>query len=67
MSTACGRPQGGSGLCGRMWTEGGSQNSDFFGYHKWIALNYLVDQYIVVIVIKLSSVDLVVILMSHDS
>ena len=28
LDTACGRSQGGSGLCGRMWTEGG-QKPDF--------------------------------------
>jgi len=30
MSTACGRPQGGSGPCGRIWTGGGGQKTDFF-------------------------------------
>jgi len=39
----------------------------FCGRLQWIAPNYLVEQYIVVIVINLSSVILVVILMIHDS
>jgi len=40
MSTACGRPQGGgggSGPCGRMWTEGSGSKTRFFcGRHQWM-------------------------------
>jgi len=38
MSTACGRPQRGSGVR-PMWThlDRGSQKSDFCGRHKWMA------------------------------
>src|SRR6218665_3312413 len=36
MSTACGRPQGGSSPCGRMWTGEGVKNPIFFARHKWM-------------------------------
>src|SRR6218665_833055 len=39
MSTACGRPQGGSSSCGCTWTGEGGQKSRFScGRHKWMAL-----------------------------